>query len=86
VGALEALLGSQALQVGEVALDQYRRRIESAQLGSRHLHGGCVAIDAQKPAAWLHAFQQGTGVTARPHRAVDDDRARTGLKDFYYLL
>jgi len=59
------------------------------ELGQR-LPGGPdrdgIAVDPEQPAARPDPLQDLAGVTRLTERAVDRDRARSGLEQLYYLL
>ena len=45
-----------------------------------------IAVDPEQPAAGHDPLQDQAGVARLPERAVDRDRAGSGLKELYYLL
>lgn len=90
MGLAEAVVGRDPLEVGEVALDQDRLRLEPAQLGPTQSQCLWVAIDTQETAAGPGGVQERPGVSARSQRAIDDARAGAagegGPKELYYLF
>ncbi|HSS61229.1 MAG TPA: hypothetical protein VLK30_07220, partial [Candidatus Limnocylindrales bacterium] len=82
----ETVLRGDRLEVGKPPLNDDRRRTER---GQRFLAGpdrGGIAVDPEQPAARCDPLQDVAGMARLPERAVDRDRARSGLEQLYYLL
>lgn len=86
VDAVKRCLAGEALEIGEVALDQLRWRVEAGQRLPAPVDGGGIAIDPEQHSARLDALEQGSGVPSASQGGVDEDTARTGLKELYCFL
>ena len=62
------------------------RRTELCQRLPAGLDCRGIAVDPEQPAARCDPLQDLAGVARLPERAVDRDRARSGLEQLYYLL
>jgi hypothetical protein len=82
----EAVLGGNLVQLAEVGLNEDRWRVEPTQKRLGTGDGDWIAIEREQPPSRPDSFQQGAGVSSPAQRAVNEDRARTGLKELYYLL
>jgi len=61
-------------------------RTELSQSRAARFHRRGIAVDPEQTAAGCDPLQDQAGVARLPERAVDRDRARSGLKELYYLL
>ncbi len=86
IHSLQTCLAGKAVEIGEIALHQDRWRVEPGQRISPPGHRFGIAIDPEQKPIGLNALEQGAGVPSTSQGGIDEDAARTGLKELYCFL
>lgn len=76
-------MAGKEIDVGEVALQEDRVRLEPGKRFPDPGDGDGIAVDPDQPATRLYALEQCAGVPSASQGRVNDDRPRSGLKELY---